>query len=304
MRLNLSYSSLELLHKCARKYELTKLHIGEGMDDMSIDLVAGKSFDAGLGRYWETGSFEEAVYAAYLAWTFPNGLERTSVRISETKEKKGNTIKAFYLVVAHLEKYAMTQPLESEGWKLWTLPSGKPATQVSFRVVLPNNKFYRGHIDGIHVNEFSGDFAAVEVKTSGWENAPRALWQNSFQGISYSFIVDYITRKNNPQQFFFVAEFPKLGQQLLDFYRSPQDKVSWIPSLAFDIQDIERYVKHNHFPMRASACYEFYRDCEFLGVCNLSRPTDYTEHKEEDPKHYDFNLTLEELLTARQEMYQ
>lgn len=279
------------------------MHIGEGLHDDSVDLVAGKSFDAGLGKYWETGSFEEAVWAAYLAWTFPNGIERPSVAIHETKEKKGKVIKAFYLVLAHLEKYSMTAPLESLGWSLWTLPNGKPATQVSFRISLPGDKFYRGHIDGIMVNEFSGDFAAVEVKTSGWKDVDRAVYQNSFQGVSYSFLVDYITKRNNPVQFNFVAEFPELGQQVMDFYRSPQDKVSWIPSLAFDIQDIERYIRQNHFPMRGASCFDFYRPCEFLGVCNLSRPTNYIEHKEEDPKDYDFNLTLEELLKARKEMY-
>lgn len=281
------------------------MHLGEGISDLSIDLVAGKSFDAGIGRFWETGSLEEAIWTAYLAWTFPDGIfpGAPSFPIHETKEKKGKVIKAFYLVLAHLEKYAMTAPLESLGWSLWNLPSGKPATQVSFKIALPGNKFYRGHIDGIMVNEFSGDFAAVEVKTSGWKDAPRAMYQNSFQGISYSFLVDYFTRKNNPVQFNFVAEFPELGQQVMDFYRSPQDKVSWIPSLAFDIQDIERYIKNNHFPMRGGSCFEFYRDCEFLGVCNLSRPTNYIEHKEEPDAKYDYNLTLEELLNARKEMY-
>lgn len=298
MRLNLSYSSLKLLHQCARKYELEKMSHGEGIDDMSIDLVAGKSFDAGIARYWETNSFEEAVAAAYFAWTFPNGPNRQSWSISETSKKK-----AFYLVVKHLEKYHATRPLEALGFELWYLPNGRPATQVGFRVALPGGKYYRGFIDAIFRSKVDGIFAPIEVKTSGLDDTPRAIYQNSFQGISYSFVTDYITGIANPIQYNFVAEFPKCEQQLFDFYRSPQNKVSWLPSLAYDCQDLERYIANEHFPMNGDGCFNYFRPCKHLGVCDLSRTNAYREHSEEDPALYDFNFTLEELLDARDRLY-
>lgn len=298
MRLNLSYSSLKLLHQCGRKYELEKMSQGEGIDDLNIDLVCGKSFDSGIARYWETYSVEQAIAAAYFAWTFPNGPARQSWSISESSKKK-----AFYLVVRHIEMYANTQPLEALGYKLWYLPSGKPATQVGFKVALPGGKFYRGFIDAIFQHEMQGHYAAIEVKTSGFKDTPRAIYQNSFQGISYSFITDYITRTCNPIQYNYVAEFPDVQQQLMDFYRSPQNKVSWLPRLAYDCQDLERYIANEHFPMNGDGCYAYFKPCKHLGVCDLSRTSAYREHAEEPDALYDFNFTLEELLNARDELY-
>lgn len=303
MRLNLSYSSLSTLHECARKYELEKMIVGEGIRESSLDLAAGKSFDAGISAYWETQSFEHAVAAAYFAWTFPDGMRGQTFNINDTKNKKGKVHKAFYLVVAHLEMYSRNRPLENLGYKLWTLPSGRPATQVGFKIKLPNNKFYRGFIDAIMQNDSTDSFAAIEVKTSGFKDAPRALYQNSFQGISYSFITDYLTQRNNPIQYNFVAEFPEVQQQLMDFYRNPYNKVSWLPKLAFDCSDLDRYIQHEHFPMNGASCYNYFRDCAHLGTCDLARTSPYIEHKEEPDELYDFNFTLEELLEARSILY-
>lgn len=299
LTLNLSYSSLETLHACPRKYELDKLVTGAGdVDPTNVDLVCGKSFGAGIAKYLETGNLEESIWTAYTAWTFPDGLQRQSCSIRESNKKKN-----FDLVIAHLEKYSMLRQFEQLGYEIHTLPSGRPAVEVGFRIALPGNKFYRGFIDVILYHPASGDYAVVEVKTSGFKDASRTLFQNSFQGMSYAFILDYITGRNNPIQYNFVAEFPDLGQQVMDFYRSPTDKISWIPSLAFDIKDIERYASAGHFPMRGGACFSFYRDCKFLGVCNLPRPAEYKQHAVEPNGLYDFEFTLEELLAARASLY-
>lgn len=299
LTLNLSYSSLETLHTCPRKYELDKLVTGApDTDPTNVDLVCGTSFGLGIAKYFETGNLEESIWAAYLGWTFPSGFTAQTCSIIESNKKK-----TFHHVIAHLEKYSMLRHFENMGYEIHTLPSGRPAVEVGFRIALPGGKYYRGYIDVILYHPASGDYAVVEVKTSGFKDASRTLFQNSFQGMSYAFILDYITGRSNPIQYNFVAEFPDLGQQVMDFYRSPNDKISWIPSLAFDIKDIERYAAAGHFPMRGGSCFSFYRDCKFLGVCNLPRPAEYKQHKLEADSMYDYNFTLEELLAARASLY-
>jgi len=131
----------------------------------------------------------------------------------------------------------------------------------------------------------------------------QGYYQNSNQGNAYAYIVDYITKKNNPQTFYFIAEFPKLGQQVFDFWKTPQDKMAWIPQIALDLHMIETMMKAKHFPMNGKACMDFFRPCKYLGVCNMNRMEQWKPHKVESSDMYDFDFTLEELLAARGELY-
>lgn len=288
--MNLSYSGLEVLHTCPRKFELEKARAPEiPSGESSLDLVAGSAFGSGFAHYLLTGNLEAAHWEAYKRWTFPDGINKPSISIYEASKKK-----SFHLISMHLQKYAASNELAERGWSVWTLPNGKPAIEVGFRIALPNGYYYRGFIDAI-LQHYTGKLTALEVKTSGFKDAHIANWQNSFQGMSYALIVDLISGQSFEEQLFFIAEFPDLGQQILDFWRGPLDKYSWLPALALDIQHIETYKRTNHFPMRGSSCFNYFRPCPHLGTCNLKRTVPYVNSDKED-KPYDFEFTLAELL--------
>lgn len=303
LKLNLSYSTLELLHTCPRKLELEKLHTGEGLAEESIDLVCGSALGEGIQAILQGASIEKAVWLAYKRWLMP--------RIG--KDDNGNTIqlteglplfaankkKSFPILVMTLQKFFHARPEQLDGWNLATLPSGRPACEVGFRIKLPNGSTYRGFIDAVLCRPSSSfpsgvEYAALEIKSDGTENVPRAKYENSFQGASYALIVDVITRQINPITFYGIFEFPKLGTQVFDFWKSPADKLTWLPSLALDQQMIDMFAEHQHFPMRGGECFKFFRPCKFLGVCNLPRPTQYVQGKDEPDSMYDFNFTLAE----------
>lgn len=286
--MNLSFSSLELLHTCPRKFELNKLCAPDGAGEgESLDLIAGKATHSGIQALLAGKSLEHAVWEAYQEYSI-----RPNVDILERNKKK-----SFPLVVQHIIKFDMSAPLSE--WRLAKIKNHwgetKDAIELGFRIELPNGHFYRGFIDAILENA-DGEFAALEIKTSGFENANEALWQNSFQGMSYALIADLVTQKRNPQQLFLILEFPKLGQQVMRFWRSREDKLSWLPSLALDVNMLETYKKNRFFPMRGGSCFQYYRTCPHLGVCNLTRPEYTTEEKLEKPEDYDFNFTLDTLL--------
>lgn len=308
--LNLSYSSRELLHECARKFELEKLLAPEGIGENSLDLVCGKSFGVGLQKLLGGASVEQAIWYAMLAWTFPTMDQKGLCRDEHIEASRSlyeqSKKKAFFYVVHHLEKAEWTIKEKLEGWKLWTLPgSNRPAVEVGFRIKLPNGSFQRGFIDAILVRDEAGQqqFACLEIKTSGFENIAAGYYQNSEQGNSYAFITDFITRQVNPQLFYFIAEFPKMGQQVMEFWKGPADKVSWLPSLALDINYIEMMMRAKHFPMNGKACMNYFRPCKYLGVCNLTRSGPWKEHKEEPAALFDYNFTLEEILKVKDELY-
>lgn len=296
--MNLSYSGLELLNTCERKFELEKMYQAQTSNaSTSLDLVAGSSFGAGLQALLQNKSLEEAHWEAYKKWMFPNGTDKESVSIYEESKKK-----SFMLVSLHMQKYFLNPILANQGWEVWKLPNGRPAIEVGFHITLPNGYSYRGYIDAI-LQHFTGKLTALEIKTSGMENAHVANWQNSFQGMSYSLITDYISQKQSEEQLFFIAEFPKLGQQVMDFWRGPKDKYAWLPALALDMQRIETYKRNKHFPMRGSACYDYFRPCHHLGICNLSQQQDYVSPPPEDLSKYDYCFNIQELINfAKQGM--
>jgi len=291
--MNLSYSSLETLHSCPRKFELEKMLVPEGVRDESLDLIVGKATHAGVQQILMGASLEKAVWEAYKEYSL----------IPQISIEESNKKKSFAHVVMHIQKFAECPPEKIQGWQVaWVKNEHgivRPAIEIGFRITLPGGFFYRGFIDAVLTDGSS--FTALEIKTTGFENANPALWHNSFQGMSYGMVVDYLSGQTNMMQLFLALEFPKLGQTALDFWRSAKDKASWLPSLAMDVQAINTYKKHNHFPMRGSACFNFFRPCTHLGICNLARPTGYITPKEEAPTDYDFNFTLQELLQYSEE---
>lgn len=295
--MNLSYSSLSLLHTCPRLWELEKLLTPDGVNPASLDLIAGSALGNGLQALLAGKSLEVAAWHAYKAWTFPEASR--SISIFEASKKK-----SFSMVLNHLEKYSKTLPFMQDGWQLWVLPNGRAATEVGFRLKLPTGDYYRGWIDAIlsRTDERGElELCALEIKSSGFREPNPAMFQNSFQGFSYGAVVDAISHRRNDLQTFFVCTFPEIEQLCLNFYRTPKDKLSWLPALGLDIQAIAGYKEQNHFPMRGESCFNYFRPCKALGICNLARTGKYIEQPE-DTRHYDFEWTLEELVKVLVEL--
>lgn len=292
--MNLSYSSLETLHSCPRKFELEKVLVPEGVNGESLDLIVGKATHAGIQNLLMGASLERAVWEAYKEYSLV-----PRISIDESNKKK-----SFTHVVMHIQKFAECPPEKLQGWQVAWIRNEhgdvRPAIEVGFRIELPGGFFYRGFIDAILSDGVN--FTALEIKTTGFENANPALWHNSFQGMSYGMVTDYLSGQANMMQMFLALEFPKLGQTALDFWRSAKDKTSWLPSLAMDVQAINTYRKHNHFPMRGASCFQFFRPCAHLGTCNLARPVAQIVPRMEMPTDYDFNFSLQDLLQFSEEL--
>jgi hypothetical protein len=44
----------------------------------------------------------------------------------------------------------------------------------------------------------------------------------------------------------------------------------WIRTLLLDIETIQMYEAADIYPMRGQSCNDFYRECEYFGLCTLS----------------------------------
>ena len=293
--LNTSYSGHELFHDCARKFEIEKLLLAGDKED-NIDFITGHAIGEGAQLLLQDHNIETSIWAAYKHW----------LKIGLDFEHKK---KSFWRVVKHLEKFqAQTWPnLQAEGWELVYFTSSDstrvPACELSFRIIFPNGYIYRGYIDAVIYNVRTDTFAILEIKTTSI-NANVAMYQNSFQGSSYSFVLDKITGRESYEVIYPVFEFPSGEQQVFSFVKQKNTKLRWLTSLALDFQMMDIYKEHKHWPMRGKSCYAFFKPCKWLGLCELSNKAlgkvaengmDYAEQPLDD-KEYHFTFTLEELL--------
>lgn len=286
--MNLSYSTLELLHTCPRKFELEKLAAPEGEEGESLDLLAGSALHAGIQAAFQDVPIERCIWEAYKCWVIERG-----VSYYEESAKK-----SLCKVSMHIQKFQAIRNEVFGDWRLAEL-NERPAVEIGFKIHLPKGDTYRGWIDLVLQHKETDEYAALELKTTGMKDVNPAVYENSFQGMSYACIVDKITGKRNPRQIFYVFEFDKgasLEQRIFEFWRSQTDKQSWLPSLALDALAIRTYNKVNHFPMRGSSCFQYWRPCHHMRLCNLARPGNYDlESKPEREGLYDFEFSLEEL---------
>lgn len=286
--MNLSYSALELLHTCPRKFELSKLAAPEGEEGESLDLLAGSALHAGIQAAFQNLPLSTCIWEAYKVWVVERGVDYY----------EASTKKSLLKVCMHIQKFHAVRDEVFADWDLAEM-NGRPAVEIGFRVALPRGDFYRGWIDLVLKHRHSEEYAALELKTTGLKDVNPAVYENSFQGMSYACIVDKITGLRNPRQIFYVFEFDKantLEQRLFEFWRSPTDKQSWLPSLALDSLMLRTYNKAGHFPMRGSSCFQYFRPCYFMRICNLPRQGEYDlQSKEEKAGTYDYEFTLEDL---------
>lgn len=290
-----SYSSTLLFHGCPRKYQLQKLSaqtrafdwrtsltfsFGHSVEDAVIDLLLGKSYDEVVFKLFST--WEDHLYQEndQQKKSFFHALN--AVDIFAAKREEG-----------FLEEYEVAEF------------NGKPAVQLGLKIKYPNGGAYRGFVDVVLKNTETGLFTIFDCKTNSSYYLQPNQYKNSEQAIGYSTILDkfdpgftdyavhyltYMTRKEEWIDF----EFPKTRTQ----------RVLWIKDRMWDAELIETLVQregnHGIWPMHGNHCFNFGRECDWLGNCHVETKllvSPLTEDQvEEDDSQFDFIVDLEELL--------
>ncbi len=290
----LSYSSIELLRACPRKFEIYKILQSAGEKEESIDTLCGTATGLGIQEYFKSKSLDKAIWAAYKAWN-RIGLEQETTK------------KSFWLVVNQLQKlqYTIKERPELNGWELVYFEHPKkgliPAVELSFKIILNESYVLRGFMDLVLKKD--DEYAVLENKTTGWNVIHPAQHQNSNQGSSYAYILDRIVGKKNYHVKYLIEQFPTLKQEIYEFPKGAAARLEWLADLSLECQRIELYKSQQHFPKHGGSCMSFNRPCQFFGICDLNKKAlgkvnpdgTYIEPATETFE-YDFTFTLDELL--------
>lgn len=298
----LSYSGGLDLHACPRKFQLNKLQAErpENDESTSVTFAYGHAMGEGIQTYLiersKLGSdlaMQTALWKMFLAWD-------TDLCFENLKQKK-----SFFRAVASLIQFAsLVDEGLLEDYEVAYF-EGKPAAELSFAIDLGNGITYRGYVDLVMVHKSSGQYVILELKTSSANYVNPAVYKNSAQAIGYSVVLDTIAPGTSSYSVQYLVYLTKLERfEAFEFPKTFRQRVQWIQDLVWDKKTIEDmvafYGNDGIWQIRGESCCDFGRPCDYMDTCQL--PTNrltvpLNESMLEDPKTYQFNFTLLDLLS-------
>lgn len=290
----LSYSSLQTLHSCPRKFQLYKLRSTARTEESlqsNITFAFGHVVGEAIASSFLSGKSKEAIiFDMFLHW---------HAHLFAVDEKQN---KSFWMAVIALERLlAMKEAGLFKDYELLYY-DGQPAVELSFAVTFPDSFRMRGFVDAVLRHRTTGKLLVLECKTTSAATLNPAMYKNSSQAIGYSVVLDVIAPDISSYEVMYLIYQTKTGEfNLMPFVKTYLMRAEWIQDLLFDIETIKMYEHAGIYPKRGESCFSFFRECEYFNSCGLS-----TEHitvpcseKMEDKTKYQINLTLMDLLDAQ-----
>lgn len=296
----LSHSSRTSLHTCPRKYQLYRLSSEEkSLEEQKemeqrVTFAYGKAVGMGVQSTLE-GKTEAQIYLdTFLEWD-------TDLLEENTRQKK-----SFWLALFATQKFiALREDGFLDDYELVYYES-KPAVELAFMINLPDGYKYRGFVDAVLKHKTTGEVLVLECKTSSGVANP-AHYKNSGQALGYSVVLDILfPQLSSYTVLYLVYETKAMEYKELPFTKSLLQRALWLQELLIDTQVISLYDSYDTYPMCGHSCFNFFRECEYLGLCtlhteNLTKPLtqQMLDNIEEDSKRYHFTVDFYDLVAAQ-----
>lgn len=264
----------------------------------TVDTAFGSAFGAGIQSLIEhEGNLDRAIFAAFTNWD------------ASLLEENGKSNKSIWEVVLALQGFAKLQlPLILKDWEIARLKDGKPAVELSFRVDLPDEFAYRGFVDLVLKHRREKRYKIWELKTTGSYTVNEAQYKNSFQGVGYGVVLDAIASGQGAESDYFVDYYVYKTKsrefELMPFLKSNLQRMSWLSQLLLEVEKLQLYDRMGMFPMHGESCYNFFRPCEYFGICEMSNSSlvDMDKATQVPPEEVvDFVFDFATLLATQQE---
>jgi hypothetical protein len=260
----ISHSSRTTMHKCPRKYQLYRLSSSKVAGDPDKDIEQGVTFaygtavGVGIQSYMEGKSLDESILDTFLAWD-------VDLLDNNPRQKK-----SFWLAVFAVQKFASIKDQGILADYELVYYKGKPATELSFQINLPEGFKYRGFVDVVLRHKTSGEILVLELKTTSG-TAQSATYKNSGQALGYSVVLDVLfPSMSSYTVLYLVYESKSMKYVELPFKKSLLQRAIWLQELLIDSEMIGLYASYDTFPMHGESCFDFFRECEYLGLCGMS----------------------------------
>lgn len=304
----LSHSSRSTLHKCPRKFQLYRLNattqdadipVSNSYDQLTFDF--GHAVGLGIQRVLQEWEMDKIILELYLNWNVDPTLR--NAKQSKSMAEAILAVQQFQNIVesGYLSEYELLGYVTDSG-------ETKPAIELSFSIHLPGDFYYRGYMDVVLRHKETGEVVVLELKTTSYREVNPAQYKNSGQGLGYSVVLDKIVPGlSSYTVLYLVYSTTKKEYIELPFEKSSLQRALWLNGLLIDCKHIELYEAFAAYSLNGDFCYDFYRECEYLGLCTMSterlvRPlTRKILDEIEKREVYDFNFEFEDLIQTQLE---
>lgn len=297
-----SYSTSLLLHACPRKFQLKCLQAEKEEDaSTNVTFAFGTVVGMGIAELVATRDLHKAIWEMFKAWDVDFLAEN-----EKQKKSFAHAVNAIQMLHSALEDGELSEYVVAKY-------NGKPAAELSFRISLPGKyatHTYRGYLDLVLQNIMSGEFTVMENKTNSGTWVNHYQYKNSSQATGYGVVLDQIEGEKSAYDVLYYVYMTKLMRyEEFSFPKSYHQRALWLRDRMWDMQVVERLFEqegnYGIWPMHGESCTQFGRNCEYMDVCHLAtenlmaklRENQLEElDKDGNPKEYDFELTLEDIL--------
>lgn len=284
MPVRLSFSTLNLLHSCERKFQLAKL-LANDIREESDSLSFGAGFGTGIASYLIHQDAERALYDAWLAyWPIIESEKKNQARMVVALER------AFFVLDTLLQEYELV------------FFQDKPACELSFRLNIDKDYYFVGYIDAVLKHRITKQYMVFEVKTTGLllkDLTP--LYRHSGQALGYSICLDRIVGQELSSYgvLYLIAQTGKeqtdVTIHLMPFAKTILDRLNWFIVLGLDVKHLKEMEQLQIYPRRGDSCLKYNKPCPQFGTCHL-HSLDVPKEETEDTTEYQFVYELEELI--------
>ena len=293
----LSHSSRTTLHKCPRKFQLYRLNSKDsGVEsiEQGVTFAYGHAVGVGVQSTLENKAETQIFIDTFLAWD-------TDLLDSNPKQKK-----SFWEVMFSIQKLlSMRESGYLNEYEL-VYYENKPAVELSFQIILPNGFKYRGFVDAVLRHKETGAIVVLECKTSSGQPSS-AQYKNSGQALGYSIVLDILFPTLSSYTVLYLVYHTKTREYIeLPFEKSLLQRALWLQELLIDSMHIELYEELGTYPMHGENCNDFFKPCEYLGLCTLStenliKPLTQRmlDKIQDDEENYMFTVDFYDLVEAQ-----
>jgi PD-(D/E)XK nuclease superfamily len=299
----LSHSSSGTLHACPRKYQLYKLRSAKAIPDeiSGITFAYGHVVGEGIQLALQNLPYKQILFKMFVMWHAP-----LAVRDEKRKKSFAEAVFAVRKFIAlraagYLEEYELVY-LPSTGEHNATVP----ACELGFAVNVYDGFSYRGFVDAVLRNRYTGEIIVLECKTTWYSAANPAQFKNSGQALGYSVVLDSLFPGLSSYSVLYLVYSTTTHEFTpLPFAKSFESRAEWIRSIVFDVEDITRYEEAGIYPRRGESCFSFNRPCEYLENCGtstvyLAKPLDESmEQIAKDEARYTYQFNLVDLINRQ-----
>lgn len=299
----LSYSRLLTLHACPRKFQFENI-LNMGNRTNNVDFAYGHAVALGIQTLIsEPGNLNKAIVACASQWNMT--LEDIDYQGKKSLGHAIQMVKQFNVLMRSPEANFL------QNFEVAKFPgpdgSWRYAIELTFCINCYDGYIYEGHIDLVLKHKVKDEYMVVELKTTKSTEVNDAQYKNSAQALGYSVVLDSIATSMDATGSYFVLYIVvKSSRQEFDhriYAKTRADRAEFINGLILDIETAEMYRRAGIYPMYGESCFNFFRACEFFGMCQY--PADMLErhkksHGDEEGSfskltQYDFVYNLDEI---------